>query len=77
MLSTFGGPLLARGGSGDVLSGLVGGRVAAPGAVPLEAAYQGVAWHGLAADSLARRRGAVAVKATDLLDELNSVLRDE
>jgi NAD(P)H-hydrate epimerase len=77
LLSPYGGPVLARGGSGDLLSGLLGGRVAIPGANPLNAACEAVVLHGMAADSLARRRGSAAVRTTDLLRELSSVLRDE
>jgi NAD(P)H-hydrate epimerase len=41
---------------------------------PRLAAIQGVVWHGQAADRLARARGAVAVRTTDLLDHLASVI---
>jgi NAD(P)H-hydrate epimerase len=88
--SFFGGPVLARGGSGDLLAGLVGGlvaqsRVAERRPVPpgdegasalLLAACRGVAWHGMAADLLARDRGQVAVQVTQLLDYLPAALRD-
>lgn len=74
----FGGPVLARGGSGDVLAGLVSGRLAA-GAVAetplIESVVQGVAWHGLAADELARAQGATSAVATDLLAHLAPALR--
>lgn len=65
-----GNALLARGGSGDLLAGLVGGLVAESPASPLIAAIQGTYWHGLAADRLARSRGQRAVRCTDLLDFL-------
>jgi NAD(P)H-hydrate epimerase len=55
--SFFGGPVLARGGSGDLLAGLTGGLLAQAPADELAAACRGVAWHGLAADLLARDRG--------------------
>ena len=73
--SFFGGPVLARGGSGDVLAGLIGTVLAdAPGDV-LGAAARGVVWHGAAADALARARGARAVRTTELLDYLAPALR--
>jgi hydroxyethylthiazole kinase-like uncharacterized protein yjeF len=73
--SFFGGPVLARGGSGDVLAGLVGGLLAqTPGELP-GAATRGVVWHGRAADLLARERGQVAVTATELLEFLPVALR--
>ncbi|MES2696000.1 MAG: NAD(P)H-hydrate dehydratase [Verrucomicrobiota bacterium] len=74
--SFFGGPVLARGGSGDLLAGLIGGLVAKKGTDPEMAAAQGVVWHGLAADALARERGQVAVSTTQLLDYLAGVLRE-
>ncbi len=68
--SLYGGPVLSRGGSGDLLSGLVGGRIALPGEDFAKAVCQGVAWHGWAADRLAREKGQVAAKATGILDFL-------
>jgi NAD(P)H-hydrate epimerase len=74
--SFFGGPVLARGGSGDLLAGLTGGLLAQAPVDPLLAACRGVVWHGLAADHLARDRGQVAVQVTQLLDYLPAALRD-
>ena len=58
--SFFGGPVLARGGSGDLLAGLIGGLLAQTPEEPLLAACRGVVWHGRAADGwpghLARQR---------------------
>ncbi|MBA3849185.1 MAG: NAD(P)H-hydrate dehydratase [Opitutus sp.] len=72
--SFFGGPVLARGGSGDLLAGLIGGLLAQAPDDLLLAAAQGVVWHGLAADLLARDRGQVAVQTTQLLDYLQPAL---
>lgn len=73
--SLFGGPVLARGGSGDVLAGLAGGLLAqTPSQLELAAA-RGVLWHGLAADALAQAQGQVAVTTTQVLDFLPKVLR--
>jgi NAD(P)H-hydrate epimerase len=74
--SFFGGPVLARGGSGDLLAGLIGGLLAQWPADPLLAAARGVVWHGLAADALARAHGSVAVHTTQLLDFLPVALRE-
>ncbi len=71
-----GGPVLARGGSGDLLAGLIGGLLAQGPADPLLAAARGVVWHGLAADALARAHGQVAVATTQLLDFLSGALRE-
>ena len=75
--SFFGGPVLARGGSGDLLAGLIGGLLAQTPTEPLVAAVRGVVWHGLAADALARAHGQVAVHTTQWLDFLPVVLRSE
>lgn len=77
--SPFGGPVLARGGSGDVLAGLMAGRIAAGAGAEtplLERVVQGLAWHGHAADHLARAQGATAAVATDLLAHLAPALRE-
>lgn len=74
--SFYGGPVLARGGSGDLLAGLIGGQLAQTPADPLAAAARGVAWHGLAADQLARAHGHTPVSVTQLLDFLAAALRE-
>jgi hydroxyethylthiazole kinase-like uncharacterized protein yjeF len=74
--SFAGGPVLARGGSGDLLAGLIGGLLAQTPAEPLLAACRGALWHGLAADALARAHGQVAVNTTQLLDFLPTALRE-
>ena len=73
--STFGGPLLARGGSGDILCGIIGSMLARPGTDPLDATCRAAALHGMAADALARDRGHVAVSTTEILDYLADILR--
>ncbi len=72
--SPFGGPVLARGGSGDMLAGLIGGLLAQSPDDPLLAACRGVVWHGLAADLLARAHGQVAVENSQLLEQLGPAL---
>lgn len=73
--SPFGGPVLARGGSGDLLAGMIGTQLAQTAGEPLLAAARGVVWHGMAADALARAKGQVAVQTTQMLDFLPEVLR--
>jgi NAD(P)H-hydrate epimerase len=75
--SFFGGPILARGGSGDILSGLIGGLLSQSPENQVVAACQGAVWHGLAADSLARAQGQTAARVTELIDQLPAVLRGE
>jgi NAD(P)H-hydrate epimerase len=72
--SPFGGPVLARGGSGDVLAGLTGGLLAQKPDDLLLAACRGVVWHGRAADLLARSHGQVAVETSQLLEQLGPAL---
>ncbi|MEO6568715.1 MAG: NAD(P)H-hydrate dehydratase, partial [Opitutaceae bacterium] len=74
--SFCGGPILARGGSGDLLAGLIGGLLAQGPADPLLAACRGVVWHGVAADMLAQAHGQAAVQITQLLDFLPRALRE-
>ncbi len=73
--STFGGPVLARGGSGDILAGMVAALVGAPGADALTACCRAVAWHGSAAEELARSKGQHAVRTTEILDYLSPAVR--
>jgi NAD(P)H-hydrate epimerase len=72
--SLAGGPVLARGGSGDLLAGLTAGLLAQTPATPLLAASRAVAWQGRAADLLARVQGQAAVQTTALLDFLPTAL---
>jgi hydroxyethylthiazole kinase-like uncharacterized protein yjeF len=51
-----GNPGLSTGGSGDTLSGIIGGLLA-QGLAPLDAARLGVWWHGHAADLVLAERG--------------------
>jgi len=73
--SPFGGPVLARGGSGDILAGLVGGLLAQHPEDRALAACRGVVWHGLAADLLARTHGQVTVETSQLLEQLGPALK--
>jgi NAD(P)H-hydrate epimerase len=73
--SFHGGPVLARGGSGDLLAGLTGGLLAQTPREPLVAAARGVVWHGMAADELARAYGQTPICVTQLLDFLPAALR--
>lgn len=73
--SLWGGPVLARGGSGDLLAGIIGTQIARAPDELLPAVCRGVAWHGRAADEQARTYGAEAVRTTQLLDFLPTALR--
>ena len=64
-----GNPGMAKGGSGDVLTGLVAG-LAARGYDSLSAAILGVWFHGLAGDVAASLRGMEAMNAEDILENI-------
>lgn len=68
-----GNPALASGGSGDVLTGLLGGFLAR-GLPPEKAAIGGVYLHGLAADLLAEEVGQAGILAGDLIEEIPSLM---
>ena len=68
-VNTTGNPGLAKGGSGDVLTGLVGGLMARGYAAP-DAAALGVWIHGFAGDCLTKERTAEAYSSRDLIDRL-------
>lgn len=65
-LNTSGGPHMASGGMGDVLTGMIGG-LAAQGLSPADAARLAVYVHGLAGDMTAAAKGPVGILASDLL----------
>lgn len=73
-----GGPILARGGSGDLLAGMVAAVVAARASYKLDlftAVVTAVTWHGAAADELTRAEGETSVRTTQLLTGLSPALR--
>jgi NAD(P)H-hydrate epimerase len=74
--SLFGGPVLSRGGSGDLLAGLTGGLLAQMPGEPLLAACRAAVWHGSAADHLARAEGQAPVRILQWLDHLAPALRE-
>ena len=61
--------LRGKGGSGDVLTGLIGGLLAR-GYSPEDAAALGVWIHGYAGDCLSRERSEEAFSSRDLIDNL-------
>jgi NAD(P)H-hydrate epimerase len=71
-VNSTGNPGMATGGTGDVLSGMVGAFLA-QGLAPLDAASVGVLAHGLAGDAAARRWGRLGLVASDLTAALGEV----
>lgn len=65
---------MAKGGSGDVLAGVIA-SLAAQGASPLDAAAMGVHIHALAGDAAADRLGKTAMLPSDIIDCLGDVYR--
>ncbi|MFZ5447535.1 MAG: NAD(P)H-hydrate dehydratase [Thermodesulfobacteriota bacterium] len=72
-LNPTGNPALASGGTGDVLTGLIGGFLA-QGLTPWDAARLGVYLHGLAADYFVSQHGPRGLIAGDLLRVFPDVL---
>ena len=68
-INTTGNPGMAKGGSGDVLTGLIGGLMAR-GYSAVDAAKLGVWIHGCAGDCLTAERTAEAYSSRDLIDYL-------
>ena len=74
MINPTGGPNLATGGSGDVLTGLVAALLA-QGLPAMEAAGLGAYLHGKAGDRIARRRGEAGLLAGELADEIPGAMQ--
>jgi len=68
-VNSTGNPGMATIGSGDVLTGMIGG-LAAQGMEPIGAAYAGVFLHGLAGDIGALRHGQRSLLATDIVESI-------
>ena len=73
-INTSGNPGLASGGTGDVLSGIIGSLIA-QGLSGLEAAKLGVYVHGAAADALVTKGlGPVGLSASELAAEVRKII---
>ncbi|GHU82862.1 bifunctional NAD(P)H-hydrate repair enzyme Nnr [Clostridia bacterium] len=74
LINTTGNTGMAKGGSGDVLSGIIGSFLAM-GAKPYKAAAAAVYCHGAAGDQAAREHGKLFMQPTDLINELQFVYK--
>jgi len=74
-INTVGNDGLAKGGSGDVLAGLIGGFMA-QGIDPETAAVAGVYFHGLSGDITAGQLGRRYMQPTDLLGGLSDAFHE-
>ena len=72
--NTAGNSGMAKGGSGDVLAGIIA-SLAAQGATPFEAAIMGVHIHALAGDLAAEKHGRTSMLPSDIIDSLGEVFK--
>ena len=69
-----GGPGLAKGGSGDVLAGVLGALL---GQLPLREAVRAAVWlHGRAGDLACALQGEYAMTASDVIAQLGPALSE-
>jgi hydroxyethylthiazole kinase-like uncharacterized protein yjeF len=74
-INPTGNPGMASGGTGDILTGMIGGLLA-QGFSPLEAATWGVYLHGLAGDIAVRNIGEAPLIAGDIIDYLPDAFKE-
>ncbi len=72
-VNTSGNPALAKGGSGDVLCGMIGGLLAQNADDPIEAATNAVYCHGFAAEWVSNEIPQACVLAGDIIEALPHV----
>ncbi len=72
--NTTGNAGLSKGGSGDVLAGMIAGLLA-QGLFPRDAAICGVYLHGAVADNLAKKMSLYSMLARDITDEIPYTLK--
>lgn len=73
-VNTTGNPGMAKGGSGDILTGIIS-ALAAQGMPPLEASQVAVYIHGLAGDLASAAHTELSMLPTDLVDALPAAFR--
>jgi NAD(P)H-hydrate epimerase len=73
-INSTGNPGMASGGTGDVLTGIIGGLLV-QGFSPLSVAQIGVYLHGLAGDLAAQKKGETSLIAGDVLENLPDAIR--
>ena len=75
MVNTTGNSGLAKGGSGDVLTGIIASLMA-QGATAVQAAALGVWIHGRAGDMTAERLTEYAMTPSDVIESLAKVFKE-
>ena len=74
-INSTGSPALATPGSGDVLTGLIGGFAAQGYEMELSAAM-GAFIHGAAGDRAEKTLGSYSVTASDIIDNIGPVIKE-
>ncbi len=74
-INPTGNPGMATGGTGDVLTGMIGGLMA-QGLDPVEASCIAVFLHGLSGDIVSSKKGELPLIASDLLDFISEAIRE-
>ncbi len=73
-LNLEGSPALAKGGSGDALTGVIAALLAQqPGLTPFESARTACLWHGMSGQEAARRMGVLSPLTSDVIGCLGTV----
>jgi len=74
-INSTGNPGMATGGTGDALTGMIGGLLA-QGYPPSQAACLGVYLHGLAGDLAAQEKGEAGMIAGDLIEKIPQAFKE-
>jgi NAD(P)H-hydrate epimerase len=74
-INSTGNPGMATAGTGDALTGMIGGFLA-QGYSPTQAACLGVYLHGLAGDLAAKEKGELGLIAGDLIEKIPDAIRE-
>lgn len=74
-LNQSGNAAMAKGGSGDVLTGIIAG-IAAQSKKAFDAATSGVYLHGLSGDAAKNQKGLHSVLASDIIDSISEILKE-
>ena len=79
-VNATGNPGMAKGGSGDVLAGMIAallGQKHLQTGYPAEWVARAVCYHGMAGDRCARELGEYAMTPSDLIETLPRLLREQ
>lgn len=71
-INPFGSSILAKGGSGDVLAGIIGGFLA-QGYTPLDSAINGVLLHSFCAQEIAKNCNDFSLNPLDLIEQMRYI----